>query len=267
MDARLSPLRELRTTASQAPLIINGSPQEIYELWQERIGERPPPDLTDNLPVQLGKHNEPFIIDWLERHTHRISERQRFIEHPTRPKIGCTLDGYREHDDAVVEVKFIGMWRRRLEFLPWYTPQVLVQMRCRGAAHGILAVLQGNAKIEEYDILLDRQYEDEVWGRLEAFQHCVDTLTPPVSFPPLVPPEKWRTIDLTEQPMPNWGGEMIDALRLWSETKDAAAAHTDSKEHVKALLPDDIGKVLYGPLSVNRAKNNAVTIKQREHRQ
>ena len=80
-------------------------------------------------------------------------------------------------------------------------------MRCRGAARGILAVLQDD--LTELEINIDEDYERQVWEQLCAFQLCVQTFTPPVKYPELVPPELWKTINLaTVTPRPNWATDM-----------------------------------------------------------
>lgn len=260
----LAPERIGMTTASCAPLIVNGSAGEIYQHWLERTGQAQPEDLTDNFPVQWGKHNETFVLDWHQRRTLApITERQRFIPHPTLPKIGCTLDGYREADNAVIECKVLNPFARSTEFVPFYAPQVLVQMRCRGAACGVLLVQQGNTPAVEYDIHVDEAYERTVFERLAAFQICVDTMTPPGPPPPApIPRERWRSIDLDARPCPNWGHAMMPTLNLWRDTRDSAAMHDQAKKDVKALLPEDVGCVTYGAITVSRSRNGAVTIKE-----
>jgi hypothetical protein len=259
----LSPLREFKTTASQAPIIVNGTGEQLYELWEERTGQRPPKDFSNNLAVQRGKHDEPFTLMWLEKVTgHIITERQRYLEHPTLPSISCTLDGFREFDQAVVEAK---NWGGKLDdALKRYTPQVLVQMRCRGVERGILAVL-GPDDLTELEVLVDEAYERTVWERIAAFQLCVELMRPPFEKPPLVPPELWKTIDLAKvSPLPNWGPEMIDNMRVFGETHRAAKAHEASKKIIKGLVPNDVGTILYGDTTVKRSRNGAITTTTRE---
>jgi hypothetical protein len=262
----LNPARERYVTASQFDIICHGSEQERYRLWQECIGETEHEDLSDNLPVQLGKHCERFILDWQERLVgHEITERQRFIEHPTLP-FAATLDGFRAHDDAVIEAKTCNPFSDRREIIIKYTPQALIQMECRCASRGILAVLRGFT-LEEFEINVDASYAREVIERGLAFRHCVETMTPPHALPEkrLVPPELWRTIDLARTtPLPNWGPGMIQAMRSWSDTRDANRLHEQSKKIVKETLPDDVGAVLFGDMSVRRSKNGAVTIREKE---
>jgi hypothetical protein len=263
---KLHPARERYVTASQFDIVCHGSEQERFRLWQECIGEVAHEDLSDSLPVQLGKHCETFILDWQERALRQeITERQRFIIHPTLP-FAATLDGYRAHDDAVVDAKTCNPFRDRRDIIIQHTPQIVIQMQCRCAARGILAVLRG-FNLEEFEVAIDASYVREVIERGLAFHRCVETMTPPHALPEkkLVPPELWRTVDLaTTVPLPNWGAPMIASLRQWSDTRDAVKLHDQSKTDVKAMLPDDVGAVLFGDLSVRRSKNGAVTIRERE---
>lgn len=265
-DAHLSPLRELYTTASQAAVICHGNAEALLRLWRERIGELPPEDLSDVLAVQLGKLCGPFIIDWVERTGgHEITERERFIPHPTLP-LAATLDGFREFDCAVIESKLCNPFAHQHELIAYHSPQVLVQMRCRNAARGILAVLRG-FNLQEFEVHTDADYERAVFERLLAFQTCVDRMVPPVHIPQrkLVPPELWRTIDLARTtPLPNWAPPMIQNLRQWSDTRDASRMHDEAKQAVKDLMPDDVGAVLFDAINVKRAKNGALLIREKE---
>jgi hypothetical protein len=251
------------TTASQAPIIINGTAGDIFELWLERTGQSPPKDLSDVLAVQVGKACEPVIIKACSA-VGEITEQQSFIKHPTYPSISCTLDGYRAFDDAVIEAKTVNPWGDRLEDITWYTPQVLVQMRCRGASRGVLAMLRGFG-LEQHEITFDEKYEREMWARLFAFQMCVETMTSPSPLPKLVPPEQWKTIDLgMVVPMPNWGPEMLGYMQQWSESKHEHAQHEAAKKAIKEMLPDDVGTLTFASMSVKRSKAGAITIREKQ---
>ena len=152
--------REHKTTASQAPIIMSGDDAKILRLWQERIGEIEPGDLRDHWPVQLGSYLESFVLDWHERKTRfELTERGKFVAHPALDNIGATLDSYRPIDDSVVEVKVCGGWQPLNDIVAHYTPQVIVQMRCRQSAHGALLVVHGGAEPQEIPIVPDPNYE------------------------------------------------------------------------------------------------------------
>jgi hypothetical protein len=258
----LSPDRARMTTASRAPLIVNGKPGEVYDYYLERRGEKEPESFDYNLAVHMGRHMGPFFLDWLElTEQHPITERERWCPHPTLPWLGATIDGYRAHDDAVIETKFPGPWQKHDELCRWYAPQVVVQMLCRPAARGFLVLPQGNERLVQYEITVDDAYRTELHDRLHRFQLCVTRGEPPSPPPaPLVPPEQWRTVDLLERPMANWGHAMVPTLSLWASTLEAARMHARTKEDVKALLPDDVGLCTFGPIKVKRNRAGAVSI-------
>lgn len=264
----LSPERARMTTASMAPLIVHGSAAEQFQHWMERTAQVPPPDLTNNFPVQWGKHGEPFVLDWIERSSGiEITERQRFVKHPSLSWLGCTLDGYRPFDDAVVECKILNPFTSAKTigndkgFLEYYMPQLIVQMVCRCARIGLLAVQQGNSPPQLFNVPIDPTYETFVLERLAAFQQCVDTRTPPGPAPDApVPPERWRSIDLDAQQLTNAEHALKPLLERWRDTKAVHAEHEQAKKDIKTLLPDDVGRVSYGTMEIKRSRNGAVTI-------
>jgi len=264
--SELNPARDYYATASQFDTICHGTPVEVDRMWREDVGLIAREDLSDNLAVIIGKTLGPVILDRVERTgRHEVTERERFVKHASLP-FAATLDGYRSFDDCVIEAKTCNPFRDRREIVIQHTPQVLIQMLCRRAQRGILAVLRG-FNLEEFEVCVDESYTREVIERGLAYQRCVETMTPPHVLPEkrLVPPELWRTVDLaTAAPLPNWGCDMIEAMRLWSDTRDANRLHEQSKKTVKDILPDDVGAVLYGDMSVRRSRAGSVTIREKE---
>jgi len=263
----LSPEREGLTTASVAPLIVHGTDADRLRLWRERIGEIEREDLSEDFAVQWGAHNEGFCLDWVERTTQReITERQRFVKHPTLP-FGATLDGYRPFDDAVVECKVLSPFSSPNPsgddkgFLAYYAPQVAVQIACRQCTRGYLAVQQGNSAPQLFELMITDAYTETIFATLAAFQLCVEMKVAPADAPPPpVLPEKWRIVNLDASDEGNWGPAIKPALRLWSDTRATAAMHEEAKKSIKELLPPDVGRCTYGPFTIRRARNNAVTI-------
>jgi hypothetical protein len=261
--------RQFKVTASMLPILMNGNEAAILKLYREEIGELEREPAT--YAMQLGSHIEPFMLDYLQSVTgHAITRRGEVIDHPTVPEFCCTLDGYRAHDDAVIENKYLNSFRHKEEFVPYYYPQALAQMRCVGAARAIIHVGRGTSEPEEFDITPkpgDRAavvYESEMWIRVEAFRQCLRTFTPPVPMPKVVVPEIWRTVDLTKaDPMPNWGQVMLPTLEIYEETREAAAEHERSGKEARALVPDDVNIVLTGEHRLARDKRGAVRITRR----
>ena len=260
--------RRYKVTASMLPILMNGDSDSILRLYREEMGEleREPA----NYAMELGSYVEPFILNYQESITgHPITKRGEVIDHPTVPEFCCTLDGYRSFDDAVIETKFLAPFRTREEFTAYYYPQVLAQMRVTGAARGILLAARGTSEPEEYDITPKPgdadaiAYEDAMWARVAEFRMCLRTFTPPFPMPRMVPPELWRTVDLTkEDPLPNWGHILLPTLELFEETREAAEIHERSGKEAKGFVPDDVSIVLTRSHRLSRNKKGTLAIRR-----
>jgi hypothetical protein len=263
LTAEQQRIRAFKTTASQAPIIMSGDTDKILRLWQERIGEAEPEDLSDSWPVQLGSYLESFILDWHERKTGmELTDRGTFYVHPQYPEMGATLDCYRPIDDTVIDCKVCSHWQPIDHLVAYYSGQVICQMRCRAAAHGALLIVHGGSAPQEIPIIPDADYETILWQRLLAFELCVRTLTPPSPIAPIVPPEQWRTIDLAAaDPWPNWAHEFTSNLERWRELRAPANEFEEISTTIKELVPTDVGLVSYNGMVVKRNRRSAITIK------
>jgi hypothetical protein len=102
-----------------------------------------------------------------------------------------------------------------------------------------------------------------MWQRVEQFRQCLRTFTPPFPMPRVVAPEIWRTIDLSVEPMPNWGHIMLPTLQIYEETRDAAEEHDRSGKQARALVPDDVSIVLTPEHRLSRNKKGTLAIRRR----
>jgi len=267
LSAEQLALKAFKLSASMLPILMHGDAASISRLYCEEIGEieREPA----NYAMQLGSMIEPFILDYQQRKTEQpITRRGEVVDHPTIPEFCCTLDGYRSFDDAVIETKFLAPFRNKEEFVSYYYPQVLAQMRCTGAARGILLAARGTSEPVEYDITPKpgddhaARYEAAMWARVEEFRLCLRTFTPPFEVRRIVPPELWRTVDLAKEPMPNWGHALLPALQLFEETRDAAEIHDQAGKDARMLVPDDVSIVLAGEHRLSRNKKGNLSIRR-----
>jgi hypothetical protein len=251
--------RAFKVTASMLPILMSGDADAIQRLYAQEIGEieREP----SNYAMDLGSFVEPFILNFTERKTgHAITRRGEVVDHPSIAEFCCTLDGYRAHDDAVIETKFLAPFRNKEEFVIYYYPQLLSQMRCVGAKRGVLLVGQGTSEPVEHEIIPDDVYEQAMWSRVAEFRHCLRTFTPPFPMPKKVPIDQFRMVDLSEDPMPNWGAVMLPLLQIYEATRDAAAEHDSAGKEARALVPDDVNIVLAGEHKLSRDKRGAIRI-------
>jgi YqaJ-like viral recombinase domain len=258
--------REGKITASFLPQLMAGDTGEIYHKWLELIGDPDwkPKDLSDNFPVFHGTIMEPHVIDWHQRKTgHALTRRGEVVQHPTRPYVCATLDCYREADRCVLDCKCPGAWMTLDHIIAHYTPQVIVQRACAQCDNAALLISHGGATPNEFAITIEPAYEATVWQRVDQFWQCVQELREPVELPPAPPPPPWRSVDLDrEAAAHNWATPMIGHLIDWENTRDQAVAHDAAREEIKALLPDDVGRVRFGTVLITRARNRAVTIKR-----
>jgi hypothetical protein len=264
LSDEIKKLREGRITASMAPTIMEGKEDRLMELYLRLTGQAP--ELEQTWPMKLGSFLETFIIDHHETKTGLpLTERGTFVPHPTRDLVSSTLDCYRATDDTVIDAKVCNNHQPIDEIIKYYTGQVVVQQRCRGARNGALLIMHGLAEPKEYPIEWNPEYEAELWSRIEQFQRNLETWTPPSAMPAVVPPDQWRTIDLHEEyrsDWPNWGGDMVGMLQLWLEHQKSAAIFAAATKEAKQLLPDDVGRVEADGVLMLRNKAGAVTIKE-----
>jgi predicted phage-related endonuclease len=250
-------------TGSLANAVMNArSEAELVKIWREKVGLDPPQPET--YAMRAGSHMEPFILDELQQRTGQaITRRGEIVDHPSIADICVKLDGFRATDDCVVECKFLGPWRTRDEFIPAYYAQCILQMLCTGARNAILLVGQGTSEPIEHEIVYDQAYADELIRRALAFIQCMKTLTPPYPEPPIVPPSKWRTLDLDVEPT-NWTPELLQHLSHHAATAEAADFHNLAGAAARALIPDDVGKVLIAQWQLTRDKRGTLSIRPRK---
>src|SRR4051812_35122810 len=253
--------KAFKLSASMMPILMHADEDKILQLYREEIGEseREPPTYAMN----LGAYVEPFILDvYQERIGQPVTRRGEQVDHPTVPDFIVTLDGYRPDIDAVIESKFLSPFQSKAEFVPYYYPQVLAQMRTVGSARGILLVGRGTNEPVEYEIVPDADYETEMWRRVEAFRICLRTFTPPSPMKRVVPPDQWRTVDLTRGEIPNWGAVLLPTLQIYEETREAANIHEQTGRDARALVPDDVSLVIAETHKLSRNKHGAVAIRR-----
>ena len=248
-------------TGSCATAVMWHKPEQLNHFALVKFGELQPDPPTWGM--HAGRHMEPLIADWIERKTSPITRRGEVVDHPSIPDICVKLDGYRAADDTVLEFKFLAPIRRAEDdFLPYYYPQVLLQKLCTGASHFSLVVAQGTSDPVEYALEFEQGYTDELLRRADAFLQCLRTLTTPYPLPPVYPPEKWRTVDVFKEPT-NWSGALLDHLGDYAETAEAAKAHDTAGAAARALVPDDVGRVIAGGWQIARNRKGVLSITRR----
>ena len=252
--------------ASDMPFIMGPkTPEQLLKWWECKVGLRDadPPTYAMRLGSLVGE----FILDEYQAQIRDpIIHRQKLFHSAVNHRFRATLDGYSIARDAVIEAKFASPFFDRDQIFQTYYPQVALQMHCANAAAGFLVVAQGTNEPFEIECVRDLVYEAQLLERAGAMLECMDTLTAPVELaevPPLVPPEKWRTIDLDLE-MPNWGSELIKEITTYDDTKEMAEANELAGKAAKALVPDDVGKVFVPGYTIARNKKGSLAITRRK---
>jgi len=264
LSEEIKQLRKFKFTASMAPALMSEKPEYLIEAWLRATGQLPEPETT--WPMKLGSHCEPLILDHHQEKTgHALTERGTFVAHPTIADVSATLDAYRAVDDCVLDAKCSGSWQPIDKIIDFYAPQIVVQQSCRGASKGALLIMHGTAEPREYPVNVNAAYEDELWRRIATFQQHVADLTPPTALPEVVPPERWRTVNLhpsERDRWPNWGEDALEHLQNWNDHKDSADAFAAASGAVKRLIPDDVGHLIAPGVEVLRNRANALSIRR-----
>jgi len=252
-------------TGSLANSVMNATTEtELVRIWRIKVGLDDPEPET--YAMRAGSHMEKLILDERELQTgHTISRRGEIIDHPKIPDICVKLDGYRAHDDAVIDAKFVGPHRGKEEIYRAYYPQMILQMLTAQTRNAVLAVAQGTSEPVEYDIAFDANYADELLRRAAAFLVCMRMMVPPCPLPPVVPPEKWVVIDVIEKPT-NWSSELLDHLQIYNETTEFARKHEAAGTAARKLIPPDVAVCLAGDWQLARDRRGTVSIRRRAQR-
>jgi predicted phage-related endonuclease len=258
--------------ASDMPFIMNEhrSPEQLMHWWECKVGLRDPDPPT--YAMRLGSLVGEFILDeYGAAIGEPVTRRQEIVPSPVNRRLRSTLDGYSVPRDAVIEAKFASPFFDKEQIFSTYYPQVALQMHCTDAKAGFLVVAQGTNEPFEIECIRDAQYEQVLLDRAAAMLECMDTLTPPVTLaeaPPIVPPEKWRTVDLTtlspDAELPNWTAELLCEILTFANTKEAADECEAAAKAAKALIPDDVGKVLLTHHIIARNKKGSLAITRRK---
>ena len=252
-------------TGSFMPPLCEGDGPRINRQYRERVG-LPVEPFKETWHTKYGSYLEPFVLDYHEAATgQKITRRGEVVAHPKRPNVGVTLDGWREADNWIIQVKCCGGWQSLPHIINYYTCQAWLEAECTGAAGASLLIVHGGGEPAEYPIHVDANYRDAVYARIDEFLDCVASLIEPYPtvISPIVPPEKWRRIDLDDaDDLPNWGHEMQALIEAWSQTIEPAKENVAITKKIKEILPDDVGRVVYGAKIIARARNGAVSIKR-----
>jgi predicted phage-related endonuclease len=247
--------------ASDANIIVGGDKERIYRLWQEKTGEAEPEDLSNNLPVQMGTFTEDLNLYWFERQTgKRVYSRKEKVVHPTLPFIRASLDGCTTHPEndmaAVIDAKHVSAFNFEAEdCLAKYSPQLAVQMACKGYEWGMLSIFSGTTTWVWAATQRDVIYEARVLAAMKDFWAAVQSKTPPpipASMMPAMPIDQMRKVDMSRHN--EWSAHEADYLAHEESAKKFDAA----KGGMKKLVDGDVREATGKLLTIRRSKDGSL---------
>jgi len=243
---------------SDANILMNGTPEDIHNLYLQKIGEADGPDLDWVLPVQIGVQTEPLNVRFFEHETGKaVNLDQPVVVSPDHEFRRATLDGFILDDNAVFEAKHLNQFAKIDEVTQKYMPQLTHNMEVCGVSKAYLSVFIGTFTHEIVEVELDTFYAATLLEREQEFWACVQSKTPPegmevVEAPAL--PTEFRTVDMTGNNQ--WSDFAMD----WTENKKAAALFEKSKKGLRELIEPDVGLAYGHGVQIKRSKSGSLIV-------
>jgi hypothetical protein len=249
--------------ASFIPALMAGDEKKIAREWMRLVGHPSyvPEDLSDQWGPSFGSFIEPFVLDWHEKKTgHPITDRGEWVLYPgpEYPYLGCTLDGYRCHDNTCIDAKQWSRWSKIEECLETYPGQMVVQKACTRAERAALLVCHGGEEPTEHELRWLEEYEAEVWSRIRWFWNLVETLQAPCALPGVKAAlvNAVRVVDMGKS------NAWADFAATWLKNAEAKKAFDGAAKGLKELIEPDVARAFGHGICATRSKTGAVTIKE-----
>ena len=156
-----------------------------YQVWSEKVGETPAADLSDVLPVQMGKHTESFNIEWYKKLTKNyIANQQDFFQMKKYPYIYAHIDGIVYTENKVqrlglLECKHTNAFSNPTKVTDKYMPQIQHYLMVTELDKAYLSVFFGNMKYEVIEIEKSIDFQRKLIAAEVLFWHYVKTKQAP----------------------------------------------------------------------------------------
>ena len=158
-----------------------------YQVWSEKVGETPSADLSDVLPVQMGKHTESFNIDWFIKQTgHTVGKKQEFFQMTKYPYIYAHIDGtvIEQTDNglmknSLLECKHTNAFSNATKVTDKYMAQIQHYLMVAELEKAYLSVFFGNLKYEVIEIEHSIDFQRKLIAAEVLFWHYVKTKQAP----------------------------------------------------------------------------------------
>lgn len=237
---------------------MGGDEASLLQLWKEKRGEVDPPDLSDNLAVQLGRATEGLNRRWYERNAGAlVGAVQERVHHPVHRWMAATLDGIVQSSGAVFEAKFMLPWSFSEEAAAEkHMAQLQHNMWVIGARLGVLSIITGGGKWVELTINADPLYQHLLITAEKKFWRSVQTGEPPRLFG--VEPPKPRLGGMRVVDMSN-SNAWAEHAAVFQRTRAAHTQHEAARSELKSLMPVDAKEAIGHSVRAKRSKSGSVS--------
>lgn len=251
--------RRTRIGGSDARRLAEG---DAYNLWLEKKGLKEPENLDNVLPVQMGIWTEPHHIKWFaDQNEVTINGTQVEIH---EGNLMATVDAVVSFDDSDLfnaEFKHVNAFTDMETQLEKYWPQLQHILMVSDHDRMIFSVLFGTMKWEWQWVERDEAYIEELLSLELTFLEYLALDEWPGELPePPAPPVFSRVVNMEEG---NRASEWNELAIAWVNNKEPAKQFENAKKEIKKLIPDDAKEAHGFGIVATRAKNGAVTIKEK----
>tara|TARA_A100001015_G_scaffold142138_1_gene157720 strand:+ start:6883 stop:7755 length:873 start_codon:yes stop_codon:yes gene_type:complete len=172
---------------SDAAALMGQGYKTPLQLFHEKVGKANPPDLSENIAVQLGSYLEPFVLEEAEKMLGHEIKSCGFKRHVKYKFIGGHVDGLIDwNPPPIVETK-TGMSRNYKHGLPPY-----IEWQCRhymmifeSPVCYVVALLLDQRKFVRFDIERNLEIEEEMLDKYLDFWRRVEEERPPAPSEPV----------------------------------------------------------------------------------
>ena len=148
-----------------------------YQLWSEKVGETPPADLSDVLPVQMGVATENFNISWFIKQTgYEVIRQQDFLKHPKYDYMYAHIDGvvrWQYTENAILECKHTNAFSNPQKCLDKYIAQIQHYLMVSGFNKAYMSVFFGNMKYDIIEVEANEMFQKKLIAAEVLFWYYV----------------------------------------------------------------------------------------------
>lgn len=252
-----------KLTASRVSVLMTGTPEQVYNLWREVVGDPEyNGDIEETWAMRLGSLTEALNLEWYGKKTLSLVMREgEHCSHPNYSWATCTLDGFDMSEDLPIECKHVHAFSKSVEIIERYLPQTHWQMFIMERDACKLSVIFGSAEPVIIHIPWQESYGAELIRRAKWFMECVENMTPPCEIEPAkvpTPREEWKTVSMDGNN--EWANFALEFL----ESKPYAEKFDNAKQAIKEMVAEDVGYAFGYGIEAKRDKRGVVIKEMKE---